>query len=383
MTKLLKSFILGFLFFINVLMAIAFLVSSYASYLHPKEFWYTGFLGLFFPYFFFCLLFFLVFWLFVRKWWALFSLVVLIAGYRSVVLHLPFNWLADFEVKKEKSDLRVMSWNVRHFIPFDESRFKPDRLKHLQKIFDQIEYYNPDIICLQEFVSMPNVSKQDPFTYLRKELGYKYFQFAGEDIFGTKQYSGIAIFSKYPIIDGNTIPFPENFESNTEPPVYADVLLGKDTLRVFSLHLQSFGFGEKDYRTIDDIKPEDAKELIDSRKLVSKMKNTFFVHGLQADYIVDEINTSPYPVLVAGDLNDIAGSYAYSVIKSQKKDAFLEKGAGLGATFMSSSSSILQLLPTLRIDYIFHPEQYTTRQFIRSGKKLSDHFFLVSDITIP
>ena len=383
MGKKLKTMVLSFLMLINVLLVFAFLVSSYASYLHPKEFWFTGFLGLFFPYFLFCLLFFLVFWLFVKKWWALLSLIGLLVGYRTIQLYLPFNWNGDFQIKKEEQDLRVMSWNVRHFIPFDESTFKPDKLKHREEVFDQIRKYNPDVICLQEFISMPDDGKLDPFTFLKKELGYKYFQFAGKDIFGTRQYSGIAIFSKYPIIDGNTLPFPENFESNTEPPVYADILLSGDTVRVYSIHLQSFGFGAKEYRTIDDINSNEDKDLIASRKLVSKMKNTFYVHGLQSDYIVKDIETSPHPVIVAGDLNDIAGSYAYATIRGGRKDAFLEKGDGLGATFMSSSSSILQHLPTLRIDYIFHPEEYPTRQFTRSGKKLSDHYFLVTDLTLP
>ena len=383
MTSMIKRVFLSLLIFINFLMAIAFLVSSYASYLHPKEFWFTGFLGLFFPYFLFSLLFFLVFWLFVKRWWALLSLVTLIAGYRTILLHFPMNLNGDFQVNKEQQDVRLMSWNVRHFIPFDESSFKPDKLKHRKEVFEQIRKYNPDIICMQEFISMPDDGKSDPFTYLKKELGYKYFQFAGKDIFGTKQYSGIAIFSKYPIIDGNTVPFPETFGSNTEPPVYADVVLGNDTVRVFSIHLQSFGFGAKEYRTIDDIKSNEEKDLLASRKLVSKMKNTFYVHGLQSDYIVEEIKTSPHPVIVAGDLNDVAGSYSYAAIRGSQKDAFLEKGTGLGATFMSSSSSILQLLPTLRIDYIFHPGLYPTRQFTRSGKKLSDHYFLVADITVP
>ena len=383
MTKLLKKLVLSFLMLINVLLVVAFLISSYASYLHPKEFWFTGFLGLFFPYFLFCLMFFLVFWLFVKRWWSLLSLIALLAGLPTIQLYLPINWNGDFQIKKEEQDLRVMSWNVRHFIPFDESSFKPDKLKHREEVFDQIRKYNPDVICLQEFISMPDDGKLDPFTFLKKELGYRYFQFAGKDIFGTRQYSGIAIFSKYPIIDGNTLPFPENFESNTEPPVYADILLGKDTVRVYSIHLQSFGFGVNDYRTIDDIKSNEDKDLMASKKVVSKMKNTFYVHGLQSDYIVKEIETSPHPVIIAGDLNDIAGSYAYATIRSGKKDAFLEKGDGLGATFLSSSSSILQHLPTLRIDYIFHPEQYSTRQFTRSGKKVSDHYFLVTDLTLP
>lgn len=377
-----KIFFLSVLMFINLIIAIAFLGSGFASSFHPHEFWYTGFLGLFFPYFFFCLLFFFFFWLFVKRWWSLLSLFALIVCYKTILLHFPLNWTGDFKLEKNPADLRVMSWNLRHFIPFSESNFKPDKLKHRQEVFDQIQQYNPDVICVQEFISMPDDGNADPLTYLRKELGYRYYQFAGKDIFGTKQYSGIAIFSKYPIIDGNTIPFPEHFGSNAEPPVYADILFGKDTVRIFSIHLQSFGFGAKEYRTIDDIKPNHDKDIVASKKVLSKMKNTFSVHGLQSDYIVNEMNSSPHPIILAGDLNDIAGSYAYSKIRLDKKDAFLEKGQGLGATFISSSSAILQLIPTLRIDYIFHPDQYSTRQFTRSGKKISDHYFLVADITM-
>ncbi len=105
MTSMIKRVFLSLLIFINFLMAIAFLVSSYASYLHPKEFWFTGFLGLFFPYFLFSLLFFLVFWLFVKRWWALLSLVTLVAGYRTILLHFPMNLKGDFQVNKEQQDV--------------------------------------------------------------------------------------------------------------------------------------------------------------------------------------------------------------------------------------------------------------------------------------
>ena len=138
MTSMIKRVFLSLLIFINFLMTIAFLVSSYASYLHPKEFWFTGFLGLFFPYFLFSLLFFLVFWLFVKRWWALLSLIILIAGYRTILLHFPLNLNGDFQVNKEQQDVRLMSWNVRHFIPFDESSFKPDKLKHRKEVFEKI-----------------------------------------------------------------------------------------------------------------------------------------------------------------------------------------------------------------------------------------------------
>ena len=110
------------------------------------------------------------------------------------------------------------------------------------------------------------------------------------------------------------------------------------------------------------------------------MRSTFKLHGVQSDFIVKEMESSPYPTFVMGDLNDVPGSYTYSVMRGQREDAFLEKGIGLGATYTSSSSFMLRHLPTLRIDYIFHPQQYEALQFTKGGKRLSDHAFLVSDI---
>ena len=61
------------------------------------------------------------------------------------------------------------------------------------------------------------------------------------------------------------------------------------------------------------------------------------------------------------------------------KDGFLEKGSGIGSTFTSATSSILRLLPTLRIDYIFSDKMFTPLQFIKAGEGISDHAFLISD----
>ena len=172
----------------------------------------------------------------------------------------------------------------------------------------------------------------------------------------------------------------QSTDANAENTVFADVIDGADTLRVYAVHLQSFGFGAREYRVIDDVNAKNDSSVIQSKQLIKKMRNTFYWHGVQSDFIVNEMASSPYPTFVMGDLNDVPGSYTYSVVRGDRKDAFLGKGTGLGATFTSSSSFMLQLLPTLRIDYIFHPEQYEALQFTQGGKRLSDHSFLVSDI---
>ena len=376
-----KSVSVGAMMLLNIIVAALYLACSFAPFLHPKTWWFTGFLGLFFPFIFLLLLLFLMFWIFVRIKRAFFSLLVMLAGFSAVGNHISFKRGDDFSQEKQPGSIRFMGWNLRHFIPFDESMFKPDRDKHLQLILDQVKKYQPDVICFQEFVSMPAEGKKDPMHYLEHVLGYKYHQFAGEDIFDTKQYSGIAIFSRLPIARGGVIPFsPASPDANAENTVFADVIDGADTLRIYAVHFQSFGFGAREYGVIDDVKAKKDSSVIQSKQLIKKMRNTFYWHGMQSDFIVNEMAASPFPTFVMGDLNDVPGSYTYSVMRGDRQDAFLEKGYGLGATFTSSSSFMLQLLPTLRIDYIFHPQQYEALQFTQGGKRLSDHSFLVADI---
>jgi len=376
-----KSVSVGAMMLLNIIVAALYLACSFAPYMHPKTWWFTGFLGLFFPYLFVLLLLFVLFWIFVRIKWAFIPLLVMLAGSSAVGNHVSFKGGDDFLLKKLPGSIRFMGWNLRHFVPFDESMFKPDQDKHLQLILDQLKKYQPDVICFQEFVSMPAEGIKDPMHYLEHEFGYKYHQFAGEDIFNTRQYSGIAIFSRLPIARGGVIPFsPASPDTNAENTVFADIINGADTLRMYAVHFQSFGFGATEYKVIDDVKAKNDSSVIQSKQLIKKMRNTFYWHGVQSDFIVKELASSPFPTFVMGDLNDVPGSYTYSMVRGDKQDAFLEKGTGLGATFTSSSSFMLQLLPTLRIDYFFHPQQYEAIQFTQGGKRLSDHLFLVSDI---
>ncbi|MEY3432707.1 MAG: hypothetical protein RL131_643 [Bacteroidota bacterium] len=372
----------GLMLLANTLTAIFFLICSYASYLHPKDWWFTGFLGLFFPYLFVLLIAFFVFWLFVRRRFAVVSLVVLLAAIPAIQLHVGWHVAAPSEKAKstEAHQLRLMDWNVRHFIPFEENGFKPGRDRHDESVLSVIKTHEPDVICFQEFLTMPKSGEKDPLQVLKK-LGYRYQQFAGEDIFGTGQYSGIALFSKYPVLNGGVIPYPVEVGDHSESSVYADLLIDGDTVRIYSIHLRSFGFGTKEYKTIDDVRTE-SRSAWESKQLLKKMRNTFYWHGIQADFLAEKINQSPYPSIVCGDLNDVPGSYAYSTIRDEYSDSFLEKGVGLGATFTSSFSFLLQKIPTLRIDYIFHDPRMETTWFKRGEERLSDHAYLVADIQI-
>jgi endonuclease/exonuclease/phosphatase family metal-dependent hydrolase len=380
MIKFLSSLSTVIMLLINLLVALLFLVCSFAQSMHPADWWFTGFLGLFFPYLLFLLCAFFLFWLMVKWKYALFSALVLLAGAGTIQLHIPLRFSGVSLENAPGGSVRIMTWNIRHFIPFEEKKFIPNRSDHQKKIFAEIRKVNPDIICFQEFVSLPTDELKDPVKVLREQFGYRYVQFSGNDIFDTREYSGTAIFSKLPILGSGLIPFSPSTENNSEHTVYADVAFGRDTVRFFSVHLQSFGFGSREYRVIDDVKAKRDSSVIESKLLLRKMRNTFYWHGIQSDFIAQQAALSPYPVLIAGDLNDVPGSYAYAAVRGDRGDVFLDKGAGLGPTFTSSSSFILQLLPTLRIDYIFPPPLFQTIQVTRGGKKISDHAYLVADL---
>jgi endonuclease/exonuclease/phosphatase family metal-dependent hydrolase len=317
-------------------------------------------------------------WIFIKPIWSLFPLMVLLIGVFKLSAHYSFNFSTDFN-QTNTGALRVMSWNIRHFIPFNETKFKPNKEAQTQKIFHEIKQYNPDIICLQEFISIPSLGKADPINYIKDELGYKYVQFEGEDIFGNKHRSGNAIFSKIPILNSGAIRFPSEVKGQTENMVYADFLSGKDTIRIYSVHLKSFGFGDREYKAIEEAKNESEYNIGESKNVLRKMRNTFRWHGLQSDFVKSNVSGSPYPFILTGDLNDVPTSYAYKTIKGDLQDVFIEKGSGLGATFISATSSFLRVLPTLRIDYIFADQSFNTLQFFKGGERISDHLFLLAD----
>ena len=79
--------------------------------------------------------------------------------------------------------------------------------------------------------------------------------------------------------------------------------------------------------------------------------------------------------MICGDFNDVPSSFTYFRIKGGWQDAFLQRGFGIGRSFIA-------LAPTLRIDYILPDNHFEVRQFDMIDEDLSDHIMLVSDIRL-
>jgi endonuclease/exonuclease/phosphatase family metal-dependent hydrolase len=379
-----RKYTSGFFLGANILLILLFLFSCITPYLHPGKWWFTGFMGLVFPFLLGALLLFALFWLVVSPRKSLYSLLALLLGFGNISSLVAFRLPQAFPTQKDSTVIRVMDWNLRYFVPFNQAKFnQAELLQNMDSILDEIRTYKPDLVCFQEFFSDGENSKNDALRILTKDMGYGYHYFSRDQVHWRTIISGTAIFSRYPIIQSRKIPFPNEIEEGTESTIFADVLVGRDTVRVATLHLQSFRFMPRDYQSLGMIKNQKDKNLEESRKILRKMRNTFYLHGEQSDFVRRELDKSPYPLIVTGDLNNVPNSYAYLTIRGKGRDTFLEKGSGIGKTFTSASSRFMGKLPTLRIDYIFTDPAIVTKEFKIINKQLSDHYGIMADLKLP
>ena len=123
--------------------------------------------------------------------------------------------------------------------------------------------------------------------------------------------------------------------------------------------------------------PEISKEAIKKGVfgIVKRLKNSFQKRAMQVEVIKQHMEKAPYKIIVCGDFNDTPNSFTYYKISKGLQDSFLEKGNGIGSTFLGK-------MPFLRIDYILHSPSIKMHSFITHKEKLSDHKAIESKLGI-
>jgi Xaa-Pro aminopeptidase len=97
--------------------------------------------------------------------------------------------------------------------------------------------------------------------------------------------------------------------------------------------------------------------------------------AVQAQMVKKYLDESPYPTIITGDFNDVPSSYTYKTIRGNWSDSFLEKGFGIGASYLGIS-------PTLRIDYILSNASWKTKGWESLDENLSDHHMIMADLQL-
>ncbi len=317
----------------NYIAALWLFIAFLTPYL-PVNLWsFLSFNSLIFPFLVLANVLFMLYWLVKFKKYVFVSLLILLINYGN--LKALYQWKGKHI--NDPEGFSVMSYNVRLFNAYHWIKKKGINVDISNLLKDQF----PGILALQEFKD----DKQTDFL----QYPYKHIILKGK-----KHKAGLAIFSKYKIITQGNL----NFKNTYNNAIWADIVIKKDTLRIYNVHLQSYKI----------VKPENLVEQ-DKSVVGNKLQKVFNEQYRQAGEIVKHTTGSPYPVVIAGDFNNTAFSAPYRLLKAGKNDAFVEAGKGFGITWR------YKWIP-LRIDFILPDEnklqiiQFNTLNHFR----YSDHY---------
>lgn len=349
---------------VTVLSMIGMVAAAVSQYIDPFEHWLFAIAGLGFLPMLLLNFFFLTFWVIVRlryAWIPLIGLLTAVPGIMHVVAFDVFNARSHAQAH----DLKVMSYNVRNFDLYSWSKEEETRRKMMALIGDE----QPDIACFQEFYTQDKGSFNNIAT-LTKKVGFKYNHILITNTVEEVQHWGIATFTNHRIVGRGRLEFPMKTNNAC---IYTDIDVDGTVIRVFNMHLQSIYLNRKDYAYIEDFNADKLNRQSNQR-IFTKLKNAYQRRAQQVNLIREAIRTSPYPVVLCGDLNDTPVSYTYRTFTSLLNDAFLERGWGIAPTYAG-------LIPLLRIDYVLHDDRFETEAYKTIRQAYSDHYPIVTELS--
>lgn len=347
------------LLIVNIIFAAALIISYLAVLIDPALFSIPALFGLAYPYLLLVNLVIILIWLVALRPEAIISIIIIVIGYT----HLSNNIKLSKPSGDKTGAIKVMSYNVHLFNNYEGK--KP--VSSESKITGFIRNEQPDLICLQEFFFKGNVSQKEQL--FRRAAGNGYHSHIKMIESGKNSYFGIITLSKFPIVRKGDIVHP----GSAGLSIFTDVVSGRDTIRIYNNHLQSFRLQRMETNFLSEITDgSDSKgTLSEIRMISSSLRKGFAIRAGQARSVKEHINQSPYPVIVAGDFNDTPVSYSYSKLRKGLHDSFVESGYGAGFTYRGN-------YPANRIDYILYDDHFDCTQFDIVRVKYSDHYPVIS-----
>lgn len=256
-----------------------------------------------------------LYWLIRRKRWAILPFIALAVNWWTIGGMIQMRLIPRHRTEVANT-LKIATYNAGR-MGKDDSGLTARRIAFYMATEEQA-----DILCLQEFMpfsqltydSLANIFSTWPHRVVQQEI-------AGQP--GT----GMAIFSRFPVIDSGWI----GFEYTRNSSVWADVSINGRTVRIINCHLQTTNINQ----SRGDI----------SRSALLIATNEV-ARAEQAVIISRAVRECPHDVILAGDFNSPPTTYVYRTMLGGMNDGFREAGQGWGYTYKYFKRMF-------RIDYIF------------------------------
>ncbi len=362
------TFIDKIFLWLNFFLCACLLLSYLAPIADPAKYWLIAFFGLAYPLFLVGGVIFIVYWLLRKSIWVLLPVICIAIGWSVLNKNIGFRSGATPTTPPPSNDIRIMTYNVHNFKRYGAKNDASTK----QEILAIINEHQPDIIGFQEFYSRRHgqYDMVDSIQHILNTTNYYFEEFEHN----STEAIGMAIFSKYPIVAHGLISLSDDKTSGNQC-LYIDVKKGAQTFRLYSVHLQSIRFDPEDYRYLSMVSGQGKADMGSTKRLGSKLKIAFIKRSAQVAKIKDHATACPYPYIISGDFNDTPSSFAVNQMSKGLKNAFCEKGSGLGRTYNGD-------FPNYQIDYIMASPVFDVMDYQIIEKRLSDHYPVCSDLVL-
>lgn len=327
-----------------------------ARFVNPNDFVWFAFVALGAPLIYLGSILLFLIWIIRWRVWAILIALPLIPSMFTVGEFYQLPTMVDYsEIEShDASEFSIMSYNVFTFKRYRESGSTMD------SILKEIQMLSPDVVCFQEFY----VRDSSELNIIDSKMSsYPYRAFQREKDMSLVGYIGAALFSKYPFLESEY----KTFAVNQNGYIIADIVRKTDTIKLVNCHLQTTDFNRvSKNRSLGELLQSDTSEHV-TEKLVDTFASNFRKRALQADSLKMAIDSSQYPVFVAGDFNSPPMTYSYYTLRGDLEDSFCSSGSGYGSTYRPMKG-------LLRIDYLFYdPLYYESLSYDSFDWEYSDH----------
>lgn len=304
----------------NACVAGLLLLSAYSPYVSPVQHAVLSCLGLAFPIFAILNAGFLLLWLCIQQYKsALLPLVAFLACLPQLRDYCPLNFSTDSPPSESR---KILSYNIMGFAKgVKESGENP--------VLEYLKESGADVLCLQEYHTYAPATHVTQNDVDRALKAYPYHHIGHV---GTGRSNRVACYSKLPILSARELPTPSAYNG----VMMYELKWDNDTVLLLNAHLESNKLTRSDKAVYENMLTSPEKETVKSglRLLIRKLAKASALRAPQADSIAHAVAGSRYRyIVVCGDFNDTAISYAHRVIAGQLDDAFSESGFGLGISY--------------------------------------------------
>ena len=278
-----------------------------------------------------------------------------------LVAILPALLLADRFVKFGRDEnghtgpaVKVLTYNLGKYVAGGHRITEAEAVPGIKRVLAE---QDADIVCLQEFA----LSDTTAFAEYLPAYPYRAWR-----LFKGNKFFGNATLSKYPIVNKETLLFPQSCNL----ALITDIDVAGHTVRIYNCHLESYSISFTTLVQRLFHKETFTDEVV---QVHERLREATRRRMDQVDAVLQSETQCSIPAFLCGDFNDSPLSYTYQQLIRTKKDSFVEAGSGMG-------SSYSLLWPMLRIDYILLPQEFSAGEHETLRVPWSDHYPVVTNI---